>query len=655
MSSKIATLGLDKLWQLSAGDRRIKVAILDGPVDTEHPSFAGAKLTRHPTMIDEPATPEGVMARHGTHVASVVFGQPGTAVVGIAPGCEGLILPVFSDRRAGLSQLDLSRAIRQAVDLGAHVINISGGQAIEEGGSNDILAQAVELCRAHNVLIVAAAGNDGCACLHSPAALPTVLAVGAMDDQRRPLDISNWGSVYREQGLLAPGVEIEGAVPGGATERATGTSFAAPIVSGVAALLLSVASQAGLPPDPQAVRAALLASASACALSPDFDHRRCLAGILDPAGALALLQGKHSMKSQPPVSTSSFAQPSGCGCTLGADERDDDDHDDDDHDDDEFDDDGDDDGAHVEIERAVIASSRGRNAVPSRAGLRPSRAPGRMQRIYALGVLGYDFGTEARRDTYKQLMPAVTIEGVTVPANPYDARQMVDYLGQNLSEARSLIWTLNLELTPVYALEPVGSFARDIYGYLHRMLSGQIQPEGNEDFIERVSIPGRLTDRTVRLYSGQIIPVVEVEQPRGLYGWNVNVLRDAAISAVKAKHPEVPEEAAQRSLSSFLNKIYYELRNLGQTSQERAMNFAATNAFQAAAAFSDAVSSGMELDGIEVQRSPFCRMDSDCWDVILSFFDADNVLRARKLFRFTIDVSDSVPVTMGEVRSWSSR
>lgn len=79
--------------------------------------------------------------------------------------------------------------------------------------------------------------------------------------------------------------------------------------------------------------------------------------------------------------------------------------------------------------------------------------------VYALGTLGYDFGSEARRDSFKQLMPGIEIEGIAVLANPYDARQMVDYLGDNLSEAKSLIWTLNLELTPIYAIEPGGAFA----------------------------------------------------------------------------------------------------------------------------------------------------------------------------------------------------
>ncbi|MCE2673649.1 MAG: hypothetical protein LW635_08605 [Microcystis sp. 53598_E5] len=53
-------------------------------------------------------------------------------------------------------------------------------------------------------------------------------------------------------------------------------------------------------------------------------------------------------------------------------------------------------------------------------------------------------------------------------------------------------------------------------------------------------------------------------------------------------------------------------------------------------------------------KSPFCRLDSDCWDVQLKFFDPENSRRARKVFRFTIDVSDLIPVTLGEVRSWSS-
>ena len=92
---------------------------------------------------------------------------------------------------------------------------------------------------------------------------------------------------------------------------------------------------------------------------------------------------------------------------------------------------------------------------------------------------------------------------------------------------------------------------------------------------------------------------------------------------------------------------------LKQTGRDRALNFAATNAFQAASTFAEAVARGMELDKIEVEKSPFCRLNSDCWDVKLKFFDPENSDRAKKVFRFTIDVRDPMPVTLGEVRSWS--
>ena len=288
------------------------------------------------------------------------------------------------------------------------------------------------------------------------------------------------------------------------------------------------------------------------------------------------------------------------------------------------------------------------NILPS--SVTPSQ---RSNLVYALGTLGYDFGTEARRDTFKQFMPAIDLENMQVPANPYDARQMVDYLETNLSETKSLIWTLNLEMTPLYAIKPVGAFGADIYEMMMYMLAGQVLAEDNEDYIERVSIPGMLTDETVRLFSGQIVPLLKVNSPRGMYGWKVNTLIDSALQTVSEAQETADESLMRRSLSSFLNRVYYDLRNLGQIARDRALNFAATNAFQAVQTFSEAVAIGMELHSIDVEKSPFCRYGSECWDVKLKFFDPDHGLRAKIVFRFTIDVSDRTPVTLGEVRSWA--
>ena len=271
--------------------------------------------------------------------------------------------------------------------------------------------------------------------------------------------------------------------------------------------------------------------------------------------------------------------------------------------------------------------------------------------VYALGTLSYDFGSEARRDSFKQLMGAVDNgSGIMVPANPYDARQMVDYLDQNPDEARSLIWTLNVDLTPVYAIEPKGGFAADVDEILLLMLNGQLESEDSDEFIERLSIPALRTNRTVELFSGEVVPVITVREVRGMYGWKVNTLVNAALGTLTA---EVDLEQMRQCLTSFLNRVYYDLRNLGQTSRDRALNFAATNTFQAALTFAEAIATGRELDTIEVEKSPYCRLNSDCWDIKLKFFDPENSHRSQKVFRFTIDVADRVPVTLGEVKSWS--
>lgn len=644
--------GLSSLQTRTRGSSEIAVAVLDGIVDTHHPCFGGANFTRLPTLAQGKAT-AGAMSTHGTHIASLIFGQPDTEVPGIAPHCRGILAPVFSDDNRKLSQLDLARAIEQAAEAGAHIINISGGALTDIGEAEDWLDRAVGMCQERNILIIAAAGNDGCDCLNVPAALPAVLAVGAMDARGHPLDFSNWGETYQHQGILAPGENIPGASPGGGIIRLSGTSFAAPLVSGVAALLLSLQVQRGETPNPQAVRDAILASALPCPLADTEHDRKCLVGVLNIPGAIqqltgAAFTGEPMSDHQDPSLEPALVEASGCSCG----------------------------GSSPPVEEIVspqrkrqLASVAASAAEPpanaitvsgtpmpetTSAPVTPSQAAEPANgMVYAIGTLGYDFGSEARRDTFKQLMPPYSIEGTQIPANPYDARQMVDYLGENLSETKSLIWTLNLELTPVYAIEPAGSFSREVYAVLQDLLAGQVEAEDSAAYIERVSIPGLITGRTVRLFSGQVVPVIEPQSPRGMYGWHVNTLVSAALEAVGTEQGG-DEDQMRRTLSSFLNRIYYDLRNLGQTSQDRALNFAATNAFQAAQTFSEAVGAGMELDSINVSKSPFCRMDSDCWDVQLKFFDPENSRRAKKVFRFTIDVSDLIPVTLGEVRSWSS-
>ncbi|MEQ8957561.1 MAG: PatA/PatG family cyanobactin maturation protease, partial [Coleofasciculus sp. C2-GNP5-27] len=362
----------------------------------------------------------------------------------------------------------------------------------------------------------------------------------------------------------------------------------------------------GQTPNPQKVRTALLETATPC-LPTDTDNQlRCLVGKLNISDAINYLFGETMSEELETVAANSV-EAAGCGCgspptseatgyiapqeTPQETETE------------TIQDAGEPEpsipASPAPVPSATIAPASPKpTAMSNRAAnyVTASQAPSELADetlAYALGTLGYDFGTEARRDSFKQLMPGIDIDGTSVPANPYDARQMVDYLADNLPEAKSLIWTLNLELTPVYAIEPVGGFSRDTYAILQELLSGQIQAEDSEDYVERVSIPGVVTGRSVKLFSGQVVPVIEVYNTRGLYGWKVNTLVSAAIQTVQAQAEEAEEGAIRRTLGSFLNRIYYDLRNLGTTSQDRALNFAATNAFQAATTFAEAVATGM--------------------------------------------------------------
>jgi cyanobactin maturation PatA/PatG family protease len=284
--------GLKALWAETLGHPHICIAVLDGPVDRSHPSLAAANLTPIETLAAG-VSDRGPAGRHGTHIASVIFGQHDGPVKGIAPQCRGVIVPIFRDGPDGsitpCSQLDLARAISQAVQAGAHIINISGGELTPSGAAQPILADAVQSCAAQGVLIVAAAGNDGCACLHVPGALPLVLAVGAMDGQGQPMGFSNWGPQYRSQGILAPGENILGAIPGGGAAAQSGTSYATPLVSGIAALILSLQHKLGQTIEPQAGRTALLESAIPCDAEDGADCRPFMRGRLNVSGAHRLI------------------------------------------------------------------------------------------------------------------------------------------------------------------------------------------------------------------------------------------------------------------------------------------------------------------------------------------------------------------------------
>ncbi len=614
--------GLDSLWRLSTGDPRVLIAILDGPVDLDHPTFAGARIASVGARDQEGL--DGAATRHGTLVASLILGRsnPSSPVVGVAPGCGGLVVPIFHDSPGVTApprarQIDLAHAISLAVERGAWIINVSAGEPSPSESAHPLLVRAVENATRRGVLIVAAVGNDGCDCLEAPAALAGVLAVGAMDDLGRPLESSNHGLGYRSSGILALGSGLWGALAGGGKAIVAGSSYATAVVSGVAGLLASAALVHGVRLQGAQLRGILLDSALECR-----DHfsapERCLIGRLDLPRALMVMNHRELSMSDKSLSAPGqrFEGDSDRVGTLG-----------DGH------------SAGVAPSGGVVAQSRGGDASAARGcGCASCQAKDadRGSLVFALGQVGSDLVSEARRDSITQHMDG--------PApNPYDPGQMLAYLANNPWESASITWTLNFDQMPLYAIAPAGPFAATSYELLRGFLQDQIDKN-----IERVSIPGGIVGQT-RLLNGQVVPTM-VPEPRGMSSWTTKALVD-----------EVVKDQADKATSAayvgmFLDKVYHELRNLGRSAPDRALNYAATNAFHPSNLLEMLRNEPIELDSVEVERSSICRPESDCWDVKISFFHPQRqVPSLRKVLRLTVDVSDVVPVRVGPMRSWSSR
>lgn len=659
--------GLQGLWSETKGDAAVCIAILDGPVDLSHACFEGANIGEIETIAKSPVGLDPA-SQHGTHVSSVIFAQHDSEVLGIAPQCRGLIVPIYTSTNGGsrvCSQLDLARAINQALAHGADIINISGGELTSSGSAEPVLEKAIQQCIDSGVMVVAAAGNNGCRCLHVPASISTVLTVGAMDQNGEPLQFSNWGDNYQENGILALGENVLGAKSGGGATVRSGTSFSAPIVSGIAALLLSLQHKNGLVAIPQKVRSAILDTVESCNFESEADCQRILRGRLNIASAHSsiktqitetLSQQRNNQQAIPQFYPSSFNPKVGVSHTLNKSyiptasdlinqrrsimsENS---------------------LANTAASETVVTESNAtinQQAISELAIPEPvSNAPSAIQaseveasdcgcnqakvepeKAYALGQIGFDFGTETKRDAFQQ------ISGININ----DPIAVLDYFKTDPASAANVIWTLSLDATVVYAIQPYGPFASNTFDRLKALLRSQLL-----DNMERVSVPG-LISGSETLLNGQVVPLIFPDL-RGMYGWSTNELIEAIAGACPTDKKKAELHAIKiEGIQNFLERIYYEVRNLGTTPQERSMNYAATNAFQVSEAYTKAIQADMKLDRIEVERSPICRPGSDCWDVKLSFFNpAKRLEQARHVYRFTVDVSDVIPVTVGKVRHW---
>lgn len=234
-----------RAWDVATGVNTV-IAVLDSGAQMNHPDLNGAYLDQWDYFHNDAVAEDD--QGHGTHVSGVAaaFTNNGRGIAGTAPDAF-LFNYKVCDKQQGCPISAQIPAITDAADMGADVINMS----LAGYGRSDAQARAVNYAWNSGTVVVAAAGNDATNQPAYPAAYANAIAVSGTDVQNGDSDFSNYGAWVD---VAAPAGELQGPLSasryqilstyptyfnGSGYVSLNGTSFAAPMVSGVASLLAS--------------------------------------------------------------------------------------------------------------------------------------------------------------------------------------------------------------------------------------------------------------------------------------------------------------------------------------------------------------------------------------------------------------------------------
>jgi hypothetical protein len=670
--------GVQALRARTQGDSRILVAVLDGLADISHATFEGADVesVRGYWLDDRPSSE--FPRDHATHITSLIFGQPGTEVEGLAPRSRGLFLTTGVDEDSAESELNLARAIEFALSKGAQIIHCAFCHPNQTGKARDWVIEAVRKAERAGAVIIAPAGNDYGENWCVPSSLPEVLAVGALADDGAPMAFTNFGELYAGHSIMGPGENVLGATPGEGTASQKGTSVAAPVLTGLITALTSAVVQAGQPIQPQRVRDVLIATARPCT---GAGASRCIGGVVAVDRAMAVLldgmtieQARQHFPDGPLAPDAPGAldtPPKVAHLPLPP---------------------------HSNARHHTTLPPKPREAYkrPEPEDAQPAAQPSAIEPslrypayFYGIGAVDYEFPDELTKDSFTREMRAQVGHG-----DVDDRVKVIDYLDQNPAEARRLLWTFAINDERRYVITPVGAYGSGVYDMLAALTLGRVRGD-----IAIASLPGIVTDEITIAVDGTPLRRLKVPSLRGVYGWKAEqvatqsltaVHNDAMAGGVGTKEAPLPatmtattavasddsdtavlglrespvviwprlrEEVTpqiQGAVIDFLNQIYFRAAQQPDVSRDRAVSFVATNGYQVSAAFLDAMHDGLQYLDFRTEYSPFARVSGQCWDVIVRFNDPTSARRAPREYRMTVDIADVMPVTVGRLRRWST-
>lgn len=245
-------------WEYSTGSKNITVAIVDNGFSLSHPELQ-SKVVKPYNVWTHSNTIFAQEVDHGTHVAgtALALADNGQGLCGIAPKCKFMPVQV-ADPRGMMTITSVLDGILYSVYQGADVVNVSLGLSFAGADQLPLPAQqdlvdnhfkeeerlwreVMRIAAKRNCTIVVAAGNEnilaGIDALHRPELFVTVAATGRDNEMLNRTEFSNFGD---DTTISAPGVDIVSTVGNGEYTLMSGTSMAAPIVTGAVALMKSL-------------------------------------------------------------------------------------------------------------------------------------------------------------------------------------------------------------------------------------------------------------------------------------------------------------------------------------------------------------------------------------------------------------------------------
>jgi len=614
---------LGSLMRATSGRPEVVVGVIDGLVDLDHPAFQGVHIrgARHDRAIACNIA-NSIACSHGTFIAGILCARRGLRAPAICPRCELVSRPIFHPGRRNAAGIptsnpeELAAAIRQTIDAGARVINLSVGLS---RASLAVYRELEEVCHyavERGVLLVVASGNQGRIGYNPLLAHPWVIPVTACDERGALGPESNVAPSVGQRGLMAPGRRVTSTAPGGHYVQLSGTSVAVPFVTGTIALLWSEFPQATA----AEIRHAVLGGATARRgtitpplLNAEAAWKTLRSGTvssthLSSAKEIIMTSEQQAMlPPTPPAAVVSPAQTEGQPPGLPA--------------------------PLVENGGSPMLPQH----PPAPVGAEPpaeDRAfagePQRPSFVYALGTIEARFPTMAVEKEFAQAARAGSTNNLT------DAEVVYTILKENRYLAREVCWVLTIEGIEIYLLVPS-------------------EPSVLDQLVEAVKPAARGVDCDVvigtrgplapaNMCNGLVAPMVLTDQ---IYSFDVPSL----IKSIP-KPAAMAEKPFRAAADELFSKVQQLTDNVGEMDEHRALNYLAVRYPRIYDLTTEKHAENCALTGVEARPSRLSGM-RNLLDVVLSFTHRKTDVVEKYYAR--VDVTEKYPFLVSKLAPFYDR